>query len=46
MDFVLNDFLGDTFTSNPQLASQLQASGISTIVAFALYAECYDRGYA
>jgi nicotinamidase-related amidase len=40
MDFVLNDFLGDTFTSNPQLASQLQASGISTIVAFGIQSEC------
>jgi nicotinamidase-related amidase len=40
MDFVLDAFLGDTFTSNPNLAEQLKSSGISTIVAFGIQSEC------
>ena len=32
--------LGDTFSSNPQLASQLKNSNIDTIVAFGIQSEC------
>ena len=32
--------LGDTFSSNPQLASQLKSSGVDTIVAFGIQSEC------
>jgi len=32
--------LGDAFSSNPQLASQLKNSNIDTIVAFGIQSEC------
>lgn len=35
--------LGDTFESNPKLASQLKADGVETIVAFGIQSECCVR---
>jgi nicotinamidase-related amidase len=35
-----NSTLGDTFTSNPDLAAELKASGIQHIVAFGIQSEC------
>jgi nicotinamidase-related amidase len=34
---------GNTFESNPELASQLKAEGIDTIVAFGIQSECCVR---
>jgi nicotinamidase-related amidase len=38
-----NDILGDTFESNPELASQLKAAGVDTVVAFGIQSECCVR---
>lgn len=35
--------LGNTFESNPELAAQLKAEGVETIVAFGIQSECCVR---
>jgi nicotinamidase-related amidase len=35
--------LGDTFESNPKLASQLKMEGVDTIAAFGIQSECCVR---
>ena len=34
---------GDTFESNPELASQLKTEGVDTVVAFGIQSECCVR---
>lgn len=35
-----SDILGDTFVSNPHLADELRARGVSKIVTFGIQSEC------